>query len=96
MLNLETTLLEFLIPSWWEVEVTVAAAAFLVAAYWFFTFGGAGEGEVDDRALVDGAVDGIDDSKGVQVIPHCETQFQQFIIYFNSFYFWKDHYIWSF
>lgn len=28
----------FLIPSLWEVQVTVAAAAFVVAAYFFFTF----------------------------------------------------------
>ncbi|KAI8567079.1 hypothetical protein RHMOL_Rhmol02G0093400 [Rhododendron molle] len=32
----------FLVPSWWEVEVTLAAAAFVVVACWFFTYGGAG------------------------------------------------------
>lgn len=66
MVNLEATLLEFLIPSWWEVKVTVAAAAFVVVAYWFFTFDSAGGGDGDDRTLVDGTVDGIDE-KGVQI-----------------------------
>ncbi|KAG5560980.1 hypothetical protein RHGRI_004114 [Rhododendron griersonianum] len=32
----------FLVPSWWEVEVTLAAAIFVVVACWFFTYGGAG------------------------------------------------------
>lgn len=31
------TAVDFLIPSLWEVQVTVAAAAFVIAAYWFFT-----------------------------------------------------------
>nr|GLL32998.1 BAG-associated GRAM protein 1-like isoform X4 [Ipomoea trifida] len=34
----ETALLECLVPSWWEVQVTVAAAAFVILAYWFFFF----------------------------------------------------------
>ncbi|VFQ82859.1 unnamed protein product [Cuscuta campestris] len=33
-------LLECLLPSWWEVQVTFVAAAFLVFAYWFFTIPG--------------------------------------------------------
>ncbi|KAL8479269.1 hypothetical protein ACS0TY_026217 [Phlomoides rotata] len=52
--------MEFLVPSWWEVQVTVAAAAFLVVAYLLFTLGGGG----DDRAFVNGsggAADLIDD-----------------------------------
>ncbi|KAJ8774837.1 hypothetical protein K2173_017283 [Erythroxylum novogranatense] len=35
--------MEFLVPSWREVEVTVAAAVFVIASYWFFA-GGAGGG----------------------------------------------------
>ncbi|KAM7464885.1 hypothetical protein LguiB_012447 [Lonicera macranthoides] len=31
--------LDFLVPSWWEIQVTIATAAFVIAAYWFFTFG---------------------------------------------------------
>lgn len=58
MVNIETAILEFLIPSWWEVQVTVAAAVFVVVAYWFLTFGGhsgGGEGSnCDDRLLVSG------------------------------------------
>ncbi|KAL8482782.1 hypothetical protein ACS0TY_025717 [Phlomoides rotata] len=52
--------MEFLVPSWWEVQVTVAAAAFIVVAYLLFTLGGGG----DDRAFVNGsggAADLIDD-----------------------------------
>ncbi|KAL3506846.1 hypothetical protein ACH5RR_032228 [Cinchona calisaya] len=69
MVNLETVVLAYLIPSWWEVQVTVAAAAFVVVAYWFFTLGGAGgvDGNVDDRlVVVDG--DEIDEKdKGVSI-----------------------------
>ncbi|CAN1194485.1 BAG-associated GRAM protein 1 [Linum perenne] len=35
--------LVFLVPSWWEIKVTVAATVFLASAYWFFAHcGGAG------------------------------------------------------
>lgn len=40
----------FLVPSWWEVEVTLAAAIFVVVACWFFTYGGAG-GNPDGSVL---------------------------------------------
>ncbi|KAK9725197.1 hypothetical protein RND81_05G128300 [Saponaria officinalis] len=30
------TAVNSLLPSWWEVEVTVAAALFVIAAYWYF------------------------------------------------------------
>ncbi|KAG8369407.1 hypothetical protein BUALT_Bualt14G0007900 [Buddleja alternifolia] len=46
--------MEFLVPSWWEVQVTLAAAAFVVVAYWFFTLGG------DDRTFGDGSGGGVD------------------------------------
>lgn len=55
------TAMEFLVPSWWEVQVTVAAAAFVVVAYWFFSVGGdAGGGGGDDRTFVDGSGGGVD------------------------------------
>lgn len=40
----------FLVPSWWEVEVTLAAAVFVVVACWFFTYGGTG-GNPDGSVL---------------------------------------------
>ncbi|KAL2485346.1 C2 domain-containing protein/GRAM domain-containing protein [Abeliophyllum distichum] len=47
---------EFAVPSWWEVQVSVAAAAFVVATYWFFTLDGDGV-----RIRVDGNAGVIDD-----------------------------------
>lgn len=42
---------DFLLPSWWEVKVSVATTLFVVAAYWFFT---SHIGKMDDdRSLVD-------------------------------------------
>ncbi|KAM3750162.1 hypothetical protein ACB098_04G016700 [Castanea mollissima] len=32
------TAMEFLVPSWWEIKVTVAASVFVIVAYWFFTY----------------------------------------------------------
>ncbi|OVA05138.1 C2 calcium-dependent membrane targeting [Macleaya cordata] len=44
--------LDFLIPSWWEIEITVAAAIFVIVAFSFFYSGGAGICYDDDqRAL---------------------------------------------
>lgn len=43
MLVLEA-LVEFLLPSWSEVQVSVAAAALVLVAYWFLTVTG-GDGE---------------------------------------------------
>lgn len=55
----ETALLECLVPSWWEVQVTVVAAAFFVFAYWLFTLGEyAG---VDDRGSAGDSVDALED-----------------------------------
>ncbi|KAB1213211.1 hypothetical protein CJ030_MR5G022388 [Morella rubra] len=42
--------LDILVPSWWEIKVTVAASVFVVFAYWFFTYR---SGDAVDRALVD-------------------------------------------
>ncbi|XP_022849166.1 BAG-associated GRAM protein 1-like isoform X1 [Olea europaea var. sylvestris] len=56
--------LEFLMPSWWEVQVTFAAVVFVLVAYWFFTLGGEACGGCFDRVSVDssgGSVDVIDD-----------------------------------
>ncbi|XP_057781368.1 BAG-associated GRAM protein 1 [Salvia miltiorrhiza] len=52
------TAMELLVPSWWEVQVTVAAAAFVVVAYWFFSAGGGGG---DDRAFEESGADMIEE-----------------------------------
>ncbi|KZV48473.1 hypothetical protein F511_18279 [Dorcoceras hygrometricum] len=46
--------MEFLWPSWWEVQVTVVAAAFVVVAYWYFTLG-CDFGGGDDRTFMSAA-----------------------------------------
>lgn len=65
-MNTETAI-EFLLPSWWEVQVTVAAACFVIAAYWFFTdggFTGAGDrSQFDNSSLASGDV--VDDKEKV-------------------------------
>lgn len=33
------TAVDSLVPSLWEIEITFAAAVFVIAAYWYFTFG---------------------------------------------------------
>ncbi|KAL3641534.1 BAG-associated GRAM protein 1 [Castilleja foliolosa] len=61
------TAMDFLVPSWWEVQVTLAAAAFIVMAYWFFSIGGGDGCGADDRGFADGSGDGadmIDDKMG--------------------------------
>ncbi|KAL7619034.1 hypothetical protein Lser_V15G02869 [Lactuca serriola] len=65
-MNTETAI-EFLLPSWWEVQVTVAAACFVIAAYWFFTdggFTGAGDrSQFDNSSLASGDV--VDDKEKI-------------------------------
>ncbi|XP_028780101.1 BAG-associated GRAM protein 1 isoform X2 [Neltuma alba] len=51
--------LDFLVPSLWEVKVTVATSMFVIIAYWFFTYR---TGDLDvDRVLVDNSADASDD-----------------------------------
>ncbi|KAF6152464.1 hypothetical protein GIB67_035532 [Kingdonia uniflora] len=40
-------LLNFLVPSLWEIKVTVAAAVFVIASFLFFSYGGIGSGSGD-------------------------------------------------
>ncbi|KAI5351378.1 PREDICTED: BAG-associated GRAM 1 [Prunus dulcis] len=66
---METVSLDFLVPSLWEIEVTVAASVFVIFAYWFFTYRGGGGGYAD-RPVVDnsGAFgDAIDDKDKIQL-----------------------------
>ena len=59
----ETAALDFLVPSWWEIEVTVAAAMFVILAFWFFSWsgGGGGDGGGDRAVVLENSGDGIDD-----------------------------------
>ncbi|KAI3676847.1 hypothetical protein L1987_86461 [Smallanthus sonchifolius] len=61
------TSIDFLLPSWWEVEVSVAASFFVIAAYWFFTYDGdTGAGErspYDNSSAVSGNV--VDDREKI-------------------------------
>ncbi|KAK9068944.1 hypothetical protein SSX86_013060 [Deinandra increscens subsp. villosa] len=62
------TRIDFLLPSWWEVEVSVAASFFVIAAYWFFTYDGhTGSGDrslFDNSSVVSG--DRVDDREKEQ------------------------------
>ncbi|KAI3738911.1 hypothetical protein L2E82_29179 [Cichorium intybus] len=64
-MNTETAI-EFFLPSWWEVQVTVAAAFFVIAAYWFFTGGDIGAGDrsqFDNSSIASG--DSVDDKEKI-------------------------------
>lgn len=52
---IEAAILDVLLPSWWEVKVTVTASVFVIGAYWYFTYGtGRGEAGSDaDHSLAD-------------------------------------------
>ncbi|KAI9081927.1 hypothetical protein K1719_036189 [Acacia pycnantha] len=51
--------LDFLVPSLWEIKVTVATSMFVIIAYWFFTYR---TGDFDvGRVLVDNSGDASDD-----------------------------------
>ncbi|OIT37252.1 PREDICTED: BAG-associated GRAM protein 1-like isoform X1 [Nicotiana attenuata] len=54
--------LEVLVPSWWEVKVTVAATAFIIFSYWCFALGG-GAACGDDRVSVDDSSGVVDDKQ---------------------------------
>ncbi|XVF37577.1 hypothetical protein REPUB_Repub20aG0021300 [Reevesia pubescens] len=59
--------LEYLVPSWWEIKVAVAASVFVIVSYWFFTFQG-GDGVGGDRSqLTENSGDGILDGKDKMV-----------------------------
>lgn len=64
---IETEILDVLLPSWWEIKVTVAASVFVIVAYWYFTYGtDRGEAAFDaDRSLSDNSASPADDSSKV-------------------------------
>ncbi|KVI00339.1 C2 calcium-dependent membrane targeting [Cynara cardunculus var. scolymus] len=67
--------IDCLLPSWWEVQVTVAAAFFFIVAYWFFAYDG--DISTGDRSLIDNSSlvsgDVIDDKEKIDQLkgdPH--------------------------
>ncbi|KAI4342821.1 hypothetical protein MLD38_027395 [Melastoma candidum] len=56
---IESLIVQVLLPSWWEIKVSVAASLFVIAAYWFFTYGADGERE-SDRSLMEFSGDSVD------------------------------------
>ncbi|XP_057488903.1 BAG-associated GRAM protein 1-like isoform X1 [Actinidia eriantha] len=58
----------FLVPSWWEVEVTVAAAAFVILVCWFFGQGGGSNGGGTDASGHDNSGDVVDDKEKVSAM----------------------------
>ncbi|XP_022761522.1 BAG-associated GRAM protein 1-like isoform X2 [Durio zibethinus] len=60
-------LVEYLVPSWWEIKVAVAASLFVIVSYWFFTFQGGDGGGADRSQLLENSADGILDNKDKMV-----------------------------
>lgn len=62
---IETALVvEYLVPSWWEIKVAVAASLFVIVSYWFFAFqGGDGGGGGDRSQSPENSGDGVLDDK---------------------------------
>ncbi|GKV29253.1 hypothetical protein SLEP1_g38192 [Rubroshorea leprosula] len=50
MESLIETAVECLVPSWWEVKVTVAASVFVIFCYWFSAYGGGDRNAGGDRS----------------------------------------------
>lgn len=57
---------DFLVPSTWEVEVSVAMAVFVIAAYWFLTWSN-GE-EKYDRCSAAESADSVNKVKYLMII----------------------------
>nr|KJB27828.1 hypothetical protein B456_005G012300 [Gossypium raimondii] len=54
---------DYLVPSWWEVKVAVAASVFVIVSYWFFALQGK-DGDGGDRSQVsESSAEGILDEK---------------------------------
>ncbi|KAH1095988.1 hypothetical protein J1N35_012909 [Gossypium stocksii] len=54
---------DYLLPSWWEVKVAVAASVFVIVSYWFFALQGK-DGDGGDRSPVtESSAEGILDDK---------------------------------
>ncbi|KAE8714470.1 C2 and GRAM domain-containing protein [Hibiscus syriacus] len=56
-------LVDYLVPSWWEIKVAVAASLFVIVSYWFFALQSE-DGEGGDRSqLLNNSADGVLDDK---------------------------------
>ncbi|TYH81836.1 hypothetical protein ES332_D02G013800v1 [Gossypium tomentosum] len=56
---------DYLVPSWWEVKVAVAASVFVIVSYWFFALQGK-DGDGGDRSQVsESSAEGILDDKEI-------------------------------
>ncbi|KAK1577677.1 hypothetical protein Q3G72_023753 [Acer saccharum] len=62
------TVTDVLLPSWWEIQVTVAASLFVIFAYWFFSYRG---GDTDVENLPADAID--DKDKMAQLKEEAQT-----------------------
>ncbi|XP_038991859.1 BAG-associated GRAM protein 1-like isoform X1 [Hibiscus syriacus] len=63
-LTIETAVVvQYLVPSWWEIKVSAAASVFVIVSYWFFALQ-IGDGDGGDRSLLlDNTSDGVLDDK---------------------------------
>ncbi|KAE8712342.1 hypothetical protein F3Y22_tig00110258pilonHSYRG00196 [Hibiscus syriacus] len=63
-LTIETAVVvQYLVPSWWEIKVAAAASVFVIVSYWFFALQ-IGDGDGGDRSLLlDNTSDGVLDDK---------------------------------
>ncbi|KAH9783128.1 BAG-associated GRAM protein 1 [Citrus sinensis] len=62
------TAMEILVPSWWEIQVTVAASLCVIASYWCF-FSKTGDFGVDRSQLVENSsISAIDDKDKLELL----------------------------
>ncbi|EXB88334.1 C2 and GRAM domain-containing protein [Morus notabilis] len=47
---IDTALLDFLVPSWWEIKVSLTASVFVILTYWFFALRLGGDADAGDSA----------------------------------------------
>lgn len=83
---IETVILDALVPSWWEIKVTVAASAFVIVAYWYFAYAtGCRVGSDKDRSHVENSNCGDDVSKVSQILETLVFFLLQLegLVYFN-------------
>ncbi|XVF29575.1 hypothetical protein REPUB_Repub15cG0132900 [Reevesia pubescens] len=58
---------EYLVPTWWEIKVAVVTSVFVIVSYWFFTFQGGYGGGRDRSQLMENSANGILDDKDKMV-----------------------------
>ena len=83
---IDVALLDFLVPSWWEIEVTVAASVFVIFAYWFFAYRGGGDGDGDRLVTDNSAASGIAIDDKAKVNSSRYNHFSGIVLFFLSFF----------